>query len=368
MKVMILADPASPHTIKWVNALSKKGVDIFLYGLTEYKPRYYFSLKNLRIYSEELDSAVFARKDGSFFKAVYLKQLKNLKMYVKEYKPDIIHSHYASSYGLLGAWTGFHPYIISAWGSDVFNFPHQSFVHNALFRYILSKADKILSTSNVMAKEVKKYTHKEVLITPFGIDTDKFKPLKRDSSYNPDDIVIGTIKTLEKKYGIDYLIKAFKILKDKHPKVSLKLLLIGGGSESESLKKLADKLELSNDITFTGFIDYKDIQKFYNLLDIYVSLSLEESFGVAALEAGACSIPVVVSNVGGFPEIIENNVTGFIVEKGNEHSAAKAIEKLLLDKEFRIDMGKRGRERVMELFDLKDSVTKMLDIYERLIK
>jgi glycosyltransferase involved in cell wall biosynthesis len=365
MKAMILADPSSAHTIKWVNALSKKGVDIFLYGLTEYKPQNYFSLKDVRIYSEELDSAIFAKKEGSFFKAVYLKQLKNLKMFVNEYKPDIIHSHYASSYGLLGAWTGFHPYIISVWGSDVYNFPNQSFVHGALFRYILGRADKILSTSVVMANETKKYTNKEVDVTPFGIDLNQFYPRQVESPFAPGDIVIGTVKSLEKKYGVEYLIKAFKIVKKKHGELPLKLLIVGGGSQMEYLKKLVDDLGLSNDTLFTGIINYTNVSRFQNILDIYVSLSVEnsESFGVAVLEACACEKPVVVSDAGGLPEIVENNVTGFIVRKENPAEAADAIEKLVLDEELRAYLGKKGRERVNTLYNLNNNADKMLTIY-----
>lgn len=290
-------------------------------------------------------------------------------MFINEYQPDIIHSHYASSYGLLGAWTGFHPYVISVWGSDVFNFPHQSFVHNALFRYILGKADNILSTSIVMAEETKKYTHQEVKVTPFGIDIKEFCPRQVESPFAPDDIVIGTVKSLEKKYGVEYLIKAFKILKEKYSELPLKLLIVGGGSQTEYLKNLTKELNLSDDTIFTGHINYSDVPRFQNILDISVSLSTEqsESFSVATLEACACEKPVVVSNVGGLPEIVEDNVTGLIVKKENPDEAAKAIEKLILDKELRMVMGKKGRERVNKYYNLNDNSVQMLKIYEGLV-
>jgi glycosyltransferase involved in cell wall biosynthesis len=368
MKVMILADPSSAHTIKWINALSKMGVDIFLYGLTVYKPQNYFSLRNLRIYTEELDSAIFAKKDGSYFKAVYLKQLKKLKMFVNEYKPDILHSHYATSYGLLGAWTGFHPYVVSVWGSDVYNFPHQSFVHGALFRYILSRADNILSTSNIMAKETKKYTNKGVEVTPFGIDLDMFCPKQVENPFSPDDIIVGTVKSLEKKYGVEYLIKAFGIVKKMNPGLPLKLLIVGSGSQMDSLKILAKELGLSEDTVFTGPINYFDIPRFQNMIDIHVSLSIEhsESFGVSVLEACACGKPVVVSNVGGLPEIVEDKATGFIVEKENPDEAAIAIQELIHNKELRKTLGMKGRERVKLYYNLKNNSEQMLKIYERL--
>jgi len=232
MKVMILADPASAHTIKWVSSLSKKGVDIFLFGLTDYNPQNYYSLRNVRIYSEGLDKSLFTKKDGAFSKIAYLKQIKKLKLFIKENNPDIVHAHYATSYGLLGVLSGFHPLVISVWGADVYNFPQQSFLHKALLRYNLKKADKILSTSNIMATEINKYTPKQIEITPFGINLQEFCPRHADSPFAPGDIVIGTIKSLEKKYGVEYLIRAFKILKEKYTELPLKLLIVVGGSET----------------------------------------------------------------------------------------------------------------------------------------
>ena len=122
----------------------------------------------------------------------------------------------------IGALSGFHPYIISVWGSDIFSFPHYSKLHLFLLKFNLSKADIILSTSKVLKKETEKFTGKSILITPFGIDTEKFLPKDVNSLFNKEDIVIGTIKTLEKNYGIEYLIKAFSLVKDKYPYKSLK--------------------------------------------------------------------------------------------------------------------------------------------------
>ena len=100
------------------------------------------------------------------------------------------------------------------------------------------------------------------------------------------------------------------------------------------------------------------------MLDIYVAVSIKESFGVAVLEASACSKPVVVSNVGGLPEIVEDGITGFIVEKENPEVLAEALEKLILDIDLRIQMGKNGRNKVINEYNWKDSVAAMISIYE----
>ena len=103
------------------------------------------------------------------------------------------------------------------------------------------------------------------------------------------------------------------------------------------------------------------------MLDVFVSLSIEdsESFGVAVIEASACEKPVVVSRVGGFPEVVENNVTGIIVEKENVKEAADAMLKLIKDKYLREEMGKAGRKRVIKYFNWDENVTQMLNIYRQ---
>lgn len=302
------------------------------------------------------------------FKIELLESLIKNKKIIKEFKPDILHSHYASSYGLLGALSGFHPFIISVYGSDVFNFPKKNFLAKKLLEFNLSKADKILSTSKIMAKEIESYSIKEIEVIPFGIDLNIFKPSENKKRlFNEKDIVIGTVKTLEDKYGIEYLIRAFKIVKDNHPELPLKLLLVGKGSRENYFKKLVDDLGITDATTFTGYVNPNEIQIFHNMIDISVFVSNEESFGVSVLEASACGKPVVVSNIGGLPEIVENNFTGIIVHEKNVKETTEAIEKLLMNKELRTSLGKNGRERVIRCYNIQDNVQQMIDIYKTVI-
>ncbi|MEJ2507701.1 MAG: glycosyltransferase, partial [Ignavibacteriaceae bacterium] len=185
MKILILADPAVPHTIKWVNSLSKQGIEIYLFGLSYYDKELYN--KNVKISSLNASLEIKNKPFGSYSKIIYLTALRSLKKIIKEFKPDIVHSHFASSFGLIGALSGFHPFIISVWGTDIYNFPERSFLHKRIIEYNLSKADKILSTSKAMALQTRKFTDKEIEITPFGIDVNKFKPGEVDSIFNKDD-------------------------------------------------------------------------------------------------------------------------------------------------------------------------------------
>ena len=114
----------------------------------------------------------------------------------------------------------------------------------------------------------------------------------------------------------------------------------------------------------------KEIVDYYNELDIYLALSTEdsESFGVAIIEASSCEKPVIVSNVGGLPEVIDEKNTGFIVNKEDYIKASEYLEKLILDKNLRIEMGKKGREFVEKNYDFSTNLKQMINIYNLALK
>jgi glycosyltransferase involved in cell wall biosynthesis len=95
--------------------------------------------------------------------------------------------------------------------------------------------------------------------------------------------------------------------------------------------------------------------------------SKDESFGVAAVEASATGLPVVASNVGGIPEVVVDNVTGYLVEKKNMEKLAEAIEKLIHDPRLRLEMGKAGREFVEREYVWKDNLVAMKNLYEKIL-
>ena len=364
MKILFLSDASSIHTKRWVNSLSEKGVTIHLFSLKPVNKADYpgqdftFTEFNLQ------------KRFGGLSKLNYLKVLPELKKVIRGFKPDIMHAHFATSYGLLGALSGFHPFVLSVWGSDVFDFPKKSLLHRKILEYNLKKADKILSTSNVMAVETKNYTDKEIEVTPFGINIELFRPEKADRTastpFSESDIVVGTIKLLEDKYGINYLIEAFSMVAKKHPELPLRLLIVGEGSERKNLENLSEKFEIKDKVYFAGMADYSKVPYFNNVLDVYAALSNYESFGVAVIEAQSCGKPVVVSDAGGLPEVVEDGVTGFVVERKNAAAAAEKLEKLVLDSELRKSIGNAGRERVLKLYDWNENVTQMMEIYNKI--
>lgn len=362
MRVLLLSNPDAAHTLQWVRNLTGRGLDVLLMGLQPPSVIRYEAMPNLRVASAGVP--VWSTKlEGSAGKVLYVPGVVRARQLAKAFKPHLVHAHYLTSYGLVGALAGRHPLLISVWGSDIFTNPDRSAFHRMLATFTLARADRITATSRVMAERTRSFTDRPIDVVPFGIDLSRFVAQPVERPFAPGDLVIGTVKTLHEIYGIRYLIEAFAELRRRHPGVPLKLLVVGGGPQERELEQLCDDLGVRQHTRFTGAVPSTDTPSYHNMIDIFVALSNYESFGVAVLEAGACERPVVVSNAGGLPEIVVDRSTGFIVPQKDSLAAADAIEHLVFDPELRLRMGREARRRIAELYALERTVDQMLHVY-----
>ncbi len=360
-RILFLSDVDSAHTRKWAVSLHDRGYEIGIFSLRKSGSDWhekYPSIKNF-------DSDGFQKEKfqgGTLSKLGYLKMIPSLRKIIADFKPTIVHAHYATSYGTLGVRSGFHPLVISVWGSDVFEFPAKSWLHKRLVKRNLRKADAVFSTSEVMKQQVVKLGRDEVHVTPFGVDLSIYFPNKGSALFSDDTRVIGTIKTLERHYGIDVLIRAFEIVKRKYTQ-KLKLVICGTGTQESELKALAATSEWKNDILFTGAIAQEDVPEYLNQFDVFANLSLQESFGVAVIEAMACGVPTVVSDAVGLREVTGEGDTALIVPAGNAEDAADAILRYLENSELAAEKIKKGRNRVLENYDWQQNLSAIEELY-----
>lgn len=350
MKVAFLAPLSSIHTIRWANVFAEHGHDVHIISCHRLG-------KDALHPSVEVHMLPFKAPLGYYLNVLAIKSI------LREIHPDVLNVHYASGYGTLARLSGFHPLVLSVWGSDVYDFPYESRVKMSIIQKNLNVADVICSTSEVMKIQTESLLlrPKKIFVTPFGIDTEKFTPKK---NFSPEVKVIGTVKTLAPKYGISTLIKAFAIVLDKLGKeAELKLVIAGGGPQRDELERLAAELNVSDKCEFLGKIPHEKVPEVLHSFDIYVVLSESESesFGVAILEASACGLPVVVSDAGGLPEVVADGQTGIVVPKNNPKAAADAIVSLIQSSQLRLTYGCNGIERVKCFY----SWSKCYEILER---
>jgi glycosyltransferase involved in cell wall biosynthesis len=354
LRILFVGDVNSIHLRKWVESASEQ-YTVGVFSLDNLKLDWSFSDKNsIQFYiPKEINT-------NTRFKLKYLGHLKRLNQAVSDFAPDVMHAHYASSYGLLSSLTGFKKLMVSVWGSDVYEFPNRSFFHALILRRVLRSAEKVFSTSEDMKLEASKYCSKPIYTIPFGVDMTLFAPTRK----NDDQIfVVGTVKSLEAVYGIDRLLKVFALFNQIHP--LSKCVIYGKGSREVELKNLADSLGLNGKVEFKGEVANKEVPDALNEIDVFCVLSRAESFGVSAVEASSCQLPVIASNVGGLHEVVKDGVTGFLVDAENTSEVLEKLENLYLKKNLRIKMGEEGRRLVAEKFDWKMNSKQLFDHYSR---
>lgn len=363
MKIFILADSGTIHTQRWVKALADRGCLVHLFSLRSKEKEFYDNIENVTFSSLEM-----GKPDSLMTKLKYPLSIRKIKHLIKEFNPDIVHAHYASSYGFLSAVTRSScPLIISVWGSDVYDFPKQVPFGAYILKFNFKRADYIFSTSHVMAKETRTYTDKPISITPFGVDVELFRPSKLKKT---DIFIIGNVKSLWPKYGIDVLIRAVNIVIRNNPEKKIRLDIYGKGPQKDELVSLTKKLGIEDKVNFKGFVRNNLLPDIYNSFSVAVSTSIldSESFGVVAVEAMACGCPVVTSDADGFTEVVENNETGYIVPKRNPEATAHAIQRFIDNPQLGELMGAKGRKRVMERYNWDENVSLMMNIYHDVIR
>ncbi len=359
-KLLFLSAASSIHTVKWVNALSKF-YEVHLVYCSNHAPTIHRIDDNVVLHELKIRAPF-----GYYMNARELKKLYSM------IQPDIINVHYASGYGTLARKAKLPNIVLNVWGSDVYDFPNESWIKKSILKKNIFYANKIASTSNVMAKEVYRQfpdLKKEICITPFGVDINRFKKLKNG---NNNDFVIGNIKALSSKYGIKYIILGvddfIKELKKKKQKTNnIKCYIYGDGDQKEELQNLINTLGLENVIILKGRIPNEGVPKALNEFSVFCAASIinSESFGVAIVEAMACEIPVIATKIDGFSEVMVDGKTGIMIEKEDYKAISDSLMYMYTHEKERVEFGKNGRKRVLDNYSWNENVKTMISVYEK---
>ena len=357
MKICFIAPADNYHTKKWCNWFCNRGHEIHVVSFTD------SAIDGVTVHSLNTNVNVHG---NDLSKLKYLQYAGKIKRIVEQIKPDVINVHYATSYGTVAALSGLKGYVLSVWGSDIYDFPNKSIFHKAMLKFSLSRAKYIFSTSNAMAEETRKYTKKKIEITPFGVDMELFSPNKRSREPSDEYFVVGTVKALTPKYGIEYLLKAVAMIKNDYPQIPIKLRIAGKGSHEDEYKRLAMSLGINDITTWLGFISQDQAAIEWANMDVGIVASTldSESFGVSAIEAQACGTPVIISDVPGLMEATSPEQTSMVVPRKDEKALAEAIVNLYENPMMRENMGNEGRRFVGENYELNQCFEK---IYKLLI-
>ena len=186
--------------------------------------------------------------------------------------------------------------------------------------------------------------------------------LKR-SSWSARVIRIGSAGEMIPRKSFATMIEALSYLSDVNSEISL--TVFGDGPDREHLEQLVRERNLEGVVNFPGW--HVDIYAALRGLDIFVLPSLNESAGLVLLEAMACSLPVIATNVGGIPEYVADGQTGMLVPPQNPEALARSLQVLIADPEKRAAMGQAGRQRVERFFTAERMVAETAQLYRQLL-
>ena len=292
----------------------------------------------------------------------------------KEYKLDLIHAHYAVPHAAsaylakkmlrsenLKTVTTLHGTDITLVGLD------KSFYQVVQFN--IEESDGVTAVSRFLQQRTMKEfkIEREIKVIPNFVNTERYYPLANDYTRkffaSREEKIVIHASNFRPLKRVQDVIQAFFRIREKTP---AKLLLIGEGPERRSIQQLTKDLKLNNDVVFLGEQDHMD--RLMNCADLFVLTSEQESFGLAALEAQSCGVPVIGTLVGGLPEVVEDGITGFLVPVGEVEVMADIALELFSDQTHYDECSKRARQRALDLFGSNRIIPQYETFYREILE
>lgn len=224
----------------------------------------------------------------------------------------------------------------------------------------IGNADAVVAVSDAVARQV---TGARAFVVYPGVKVAARTSSAAGAPGTGAEMVIGTACRLVPIKGLQYLLQAFVRLRAEFPAILLEIA--GAGVLQTDLERLVRELGLTRSVTFLGW--QPDMIAVMSRWGLYVQPSIEEGFGIAALEAMAAGLPVIATSVGGTPELVQDGETGWLVAPRDPTGLARKIGMLLHDEQLRRRMGQAGRIRARDCFSEHRMAAETSAIYSRLL-
>ena len=365
-----IGDGSSIHMIKWINYFASKGYEVHLIS---------FKLSNGYHSSVKFHNLFFASNKHYKFLTYIRGILRRLLWLVhtvillNKIKPDIVNAHYITKFGDLAAFSGFRPFILNPWGSDILIEPKKNKIRKIVTKFCLNRADLIIVDSDLIKREISHYRIKEEKIIKIfnGIDIEKFSRKDHDPELKKllliDDTspVIISTRNLRPIYNVEMLIKAIPLVLQKRENAIF--IIIGDGELMEQLKDLASATGIANAVKFVGGINSDKIPDFLSISDIYVSTSLSDSTSLSLQEAMACEVAPIITDIPANREWISDGKNGFLVSINDSMDLCNKIITLIDNTEIRQQFGKINRQMITKNANYQIEMEKVENIYKQFL-
>jgi len=273
------------------------------------------------------------------------------KKCISKLNADVIIGCWATTYGVYAAFSNHHPFVLFVWGSDVLRFPKFVFFR-VLVKYALEKADVVVVDCDLQRRAVKRLgcRSSKILAFPwydpsgFATEVKRKSEVRAELGFSEDDLIIISTRRHNPIYGVSYLIEAIPLILRRKPRA--KFLILGEGRFTSQFKKRTMKQIDEGSVKFLGNVSHKDVAKYLNISDIYISTSLSDGTSASLLEAMTCSLPPVITDIPANKEWILDGWNGCLIPTRNVPQLVQKVIWMTEKEEARLEISKNASETI----------------------
>jgi len=288
-----------------------------------------------------------------------------LRALLARVQPDVLVGYHLSSYGLLGALSGFRPYALIAAGGDIlpeqYGGPLRRLLMPAAGRFALARADLAIAWAPHLADRMKAlgFPTRKIVTLPRGVDLERFQPPAEPRHPADPAVAIVSTRGLQPMYRIDRLIRAVAHLAERG--IPARARILGDGPDRARLLGLRDELSLGQAVEIPGAQSYEGVATALRASDVYVSLVPSDGVSCSLLEAMACGVFPVARDIPANRHWIDGNVSGILLESDEPTAVADAIARAWSDPALRAQAARINLERVRARANLGENAARILE-------
>ena len=300
---------------------------------------------------------------GNLFKLV-----RDFRRLVKEIQPDLIHAGPIQTCAFIAVLSGFRPILTMSWGFDLMDDVHKGRIWEFATRYTLKRSTFFTSDANVTKDKAVAYgmNPENTIVFPWGVDLNHFKPANLQPSTDKQTFTIFCNRSWETRYGVDVLAKAF--VKVAQQKDNVDLILLAGGSQGAKIRQIFQSGGVLDRVTFGGQVSQPDLPSWYHMADLYISPSHVDGSSVSLMEALACGLPCLVSDIPANKEWVVENENGWLFHDGDPDHLAEKILTAIEQKDGLKAIQSNARSTAEEKANWKKNFGKLLKTYDNMVK
>lgn len=357
MRVLYYSNGNSPHDWRFLDALATSGNEIAFLPLSQ---------NPIARIPDGIIKLSFPRlkKPALFTWADLTHQFQQI---TRSFQPDVVHAGPVNGPAYIATLSGFTPLVTMSWGADILYWAERNKLIDLICRYTINRSTVFTGDCQSVCNKAAGYgfQRQRMFQFPWGVDLDHFNPnggaKLRDELGWQENFIFLSNRSMEPIYGVDVTVKSFIEIEKQQP--DSRLLLYGRGSQEKLTHKLVEAAGIQDKVYFGGYAGLEELPGIYCSADVYLSASHCDGSSVSLLEALACGLPVIVSDIPSNLEWVQEGVNGWVFRDNSTTDMAQKMQDAILSPQ-RMEFAVTNRKLAEEKADWKRNFPVLLQAYE----